>query len=125
MACADSAEEELRKPPTMSKTREEVDEERRRLKVAYGELFDAVTALLFRHDPVGINLEDNTDEYEAEAGTILPRLNGCQSEVEVLQVVHEEFCHWFGVETAGTKKRYAAIASEIWQLWRKAHPDQP
>jgi hypothetical protein len=28
-------------------------------------------ALLFRHDLIGINFKDNTDEYDAEVGTIL------------------------------------------------------
>jgi len=34
-------------------------------------LFAAITAVLFRHDPIGINFEINTDEYDPEAGTIL------------------------------------------------------
>ena len=67
----------------MPRTREEILEERRTLKAEYGELFDSVAALLFRHDSVGINFETNPDEYHAEAGTILPRLRGCQSDEEV------------------------------------------
>ena len=33
------------------KTRDEILEELRRLKTAYGDLFEAVAALLYRHDP--------------------------------------------------------------------------
>jgi len=33
----------------------------------------------YRHDPIGINFEVNTDEYESEAGTILPKLRSCRS----------------------------------------------
>ena len=58
-------------------TREEIESENKRLKAKYGSLFDSITALLFRHDPIGINFEDNTDEYEPEARTILPRLKAC------------------------------------------------
>lgn len=58
----------------MSRTREQILEARRRLRVEYGNLFDSVAALLFRHDPVGINFDENTDEYQPEAETILPRL---------------------------------------------------
>ncbi len=105
----------------MSRTREEIVEERRRLKAEYRELYDQVAELLFRHDPEGINYETNTDEYEPEVGTILPRLRGCHSEDDALRVVHEEFVRWFGADTAGRRERYAKIATEIWQLWRISH----
>jgi len=101
----------------MSRTREEIVQERRRLKAEHRQLYDEVAALLFRHDPEGINFETNTDEYEPEVGTILPRLRSCRSEHDVLQVVHEEFVRWFGADTAGPRERYAKIAAEIWQLW--------
>jgi hypothetical protein len=49
-------------------------EERKALSGTYKRLFTEVSAILFRHDPIGINFEGNTDEYDPEAGTILPRL---------------------------------------------------
>ena len=105
----------------MSRTREEDVRERSRLTAEYRELYDKVVALLFRHDPEGINFETNTDEYEPEVDTILPRLRSCHSEDDdVLKVVHEEFVQWFGAETAGPREHYARIAAEIWQLWRKS-----
>jgi hypothetical protein len=114
----------------MPRTRDEILEERRLLRLEFRELFDETVALLFRHDPIGINFDDNSDEYEPEAGTILPRLRHCQSAADVLKVVHEEFVRWFdGVATAGPQERYSQIASEIWQLWqrhessRKPKPD--
>lgn len=76
----------------MRRTRDEILEEKRRLRTEYGTLFDSVAALLFRYDPVGINFEVNPDEYETETGTILPRLLGCQSVDDVRRVIHEEFC---------------------------------
>jgi hypothetical protein len=98
--------------------REVIVEERRQLKAVYGELFADTAALLFRLDPIGINYDTNTDEYEPEAGTILPRLKNCQSEGDVCRVVHEEFRCWFGID-AGTQKKYEPIAAEIWKLWQK------
>lgn len=70
---------------------------RRRLKVEYGELFDSVAALLFRHDPIGMICEGdtNTDEYQPEARTILPRLKSCHSADDAHVVVHDEFVRWF------------------------------
>jgi hypothetical protein len=98
----------------MPRTREEIMEDRRRLRTEYGELFDSIAALLFRHDPVGINFEENADEYEPEAGTILPRLHNCQSVDDVVRVVHEEFVRWFSADTAGPRESYEEIAFEIW-----------
>jgi len=101
----------------MPMTREQIREERRKLKAEYGDLFDSVTALLFRNDPIGINFDENTDEYEPEARTILPKLHSCESSTDVRRVVHEEFTRWFGSDMAGPPDRYSQIASEIWDLW--------
>ena len=103
----------------MFREREQILEERRKLKNQYGELFDLVAALLFKHDPVDINFKTNTDEYEPEVGTILPRLSGCQSSKEVRYVVYEEFRNWFDDDIAGTEDRYELIAAEIWDLLQK------
>ena len=101
----------------LPRTREVIIEERRQLKIIYGELFDTTTALLFRLDPIGINYKTNTDEYEPEVGTILPRLKSCQSRDDVCRIVHEEFVRWFG--DARPQKNYELIAAELWELWQK------
>jgi hypothetical protein len=102
----------------MTRTREQILQERRQLKAEYGELFNAVTSLLFHVDPIGIAFDnENQDEYDPEAGTILPRLKTCKSAGDALRVVHEEFVRWFGVSTAGPQEHYRTIAAEIWQLW--------
>jgi hypothetical protein len=108
----------------MHRTREEILENRRRLRAEYGELFDSTAALLFRYDPIGVNFEENTDEYETEVDTILPRLRGCHSADDVLQVIHEEFVRWFDSTIAGPRDRYQEIASEIWRLWQ-GHRSNP
>jgi hypothetical protein len=88
------------------------------LKQEYGKLFVAISEALFAADPVGINFEENTDEYEAEVGTILPRLSSARSAEDVHTIVYEEFCHWFGPSpVSGPREKYAAVASEIWSLW--------
>jgi hypothetical protein len=100
-------------------TKAEIQAERRRLKAEYGELFDAVAEILFRHDPIDINFEVNTDEYHPEVGTILPRLKTCASQQDVATVIHEEFHRWFdGME--GPRERYTEIAEEVWALWLKS-----
>lgn len=101
-------------------TRDGIDEQRRRLKAEYRELYEDMAALLFRLDPVGINYDTNTDEYEPEVDTILPRLQTCRSEDDALRVVHEEFMHWFGSTINKSRHKYRKIAAEIWKLWQAA-----
>lgn len=91
-------------------------QQRTRLKQQHRQMFDELSALLFRHDPICLNFETNTDEYDPEAETILPRLLECHSEQGVLTVVHEEFNRWFA-DSAGSKERYTNIAAEIWERW--------
>jgi hypothetical protein len=107
----------------MPRTRDDILEEQRRLKEEYRHLYDEVLSLLFRHDPVGINFDHNTDEYAPEVGTILPRLRSCASEDDVARVVYEEFTRWFG--EPGSRQRYDPIASEIWQLWQRFNAAEP
>ena len=101
---------------SMSVTSEEMQrlrEERKRLSTTCKALLDEISAILFRHDPIGINFDDNTDEYDAEAGTILARLRPDASVEEVTAIVHEEFIRWFGTDTAGPRQKYSAFAPEI------------
>jgi hypothetical protein len=86
------------------------------LKRQYGKLFASISEALFNADPARINCEVNTDEYEAEAATIVPRLSAAQSAEDVQNIVYEEFLYWFE-GTAGGKDNFAAVAAEIWTLW--------
>ena len=81
------------------------------------DLFASVSAILFECDPIGINFEDNTDEYDPEAGSIIPRLSDCSSEADTRKMIHEEFTRWFS-DTAGDENRYTECARKIWQLWQ-------
>jgi hypothetical protein len=92
-------------------------EERKAIKRQYGTLFVSISDALFKADPMGINFDTNTDEYEQEAGTIIPRLSSAKSEEDVQLIVCEEFCRWFGPITAGPKENYASVSAEIWELW--------
>jgi hypothetical protein len=94
------------------------DKERRELlKKQYGILFESVSIALFEADPMGLNFESNTDEYEPEVGTILPRLAKSICVQDVEKIVYEEFCHWFSVKDAGPKETYGPVASKIWEIW--------
>ena len=102
----------------LMRTKEDIAAENKRLKAEYGKLFDRVLEILFRHDPIGINFEDNDDEYEPEVRTILPRLRMCKDCDDAVKMVHEEFQNWFGPDIAGGEERYLAPGEEIWILWK-------
>jgi hypothetical protein len=85
------------------------------LKHQYGVAYEQLSNILFTEDPIGINFEENTDEYNPEVGTILPRLHSCVSIDDVRQVLYEEFVRWFDVATAGPPKNYQVAAKRIWE----------
>ncbi|MCW5669046.1 MAG: hypothetical protein KIT86_05250 [Hydrogenophaga sp.] len=104
-------------PPELVQAIRQTQAERERLRQAHPELFAAVSAAMFHRDPVEINYHFNTDEYDAEAGTVIPRLKDCASAGEVANVLHEEFVRWFGAETAGPRERYLPLSEDIWAMW--------
>jgi hypothetical protein len=62
---------------------------REHVLVGREDLVSRVEALLFCHDPIGINFDTNTDEYRPEA--------------------HRQI--------AGPVERYRVVAESIWGLW--------
>jgi len=89
--------------------------EREQLRAQYPDLFERLLQILFRVDPLGVNFEDNTNEYEPEVGTILPRLAQARSEADMHRILTEELEHWFGASIATRfPERVARAAREIW-----------
>ncbi len=91
-------------------------EDRRRRLVGQEEVVSFIEALLFETDPIGINFEENTDEYRPEAETIALRLSEAASEGDLRRIVHEEFVRWFDEQLAGPEVRYQRIATVIWDV---------
>jgi len=102
----------------MESDRDIIRRERAALRQRYGDLFDVVARILFDADPIDINYETNTDEYEPEVGTILPRLIEASTVEDVSRIVHEEFVHWFGADEADAVKNYQSVATRIWGAWQ-------
>jgi hypothetical protein len=59
--------------------------------VTQRDLVDAVSQILFLADPVGINFETNTDEYDAESETIVIGLPNAHGPEDVTALTHETF----------------------------------
>lgn len=83
-------------------------------------LVQEVSAILFAADPIGINDEENTDEYDPEAQSIVLRLPTVTSVLDLQVVCHEEFTRWFSADQAGPLERYASIARDIWAAAARA-----
>lgn len=91
--------------------------ERQALKGQYKDLFVAISAIFFKHDPIGLDFESNIDEYDPEVGPLLVRLPHCRSAADVQKAVHEVFIELFDAQLAGPPERYAGIGVEVWELW--------
>lgn len=97
---------------------EEVLETRSAIQLQYGDLYDILLEIFFRHDPLGINFGGNTDEYDPEVRTIIPRIAEADSPATLCRIIHQEFARWFGRSGTGDVEDYQALAQEVWQTWR-------
>jgi hypothetical protein len=107
----------VRKQLRLSKRAQQARKQLPAVKAGFGPLFDEVSAILFHHDPMHVNAGFNTDEYNPEVGTILPRLKDCRSVRDVQKVVYEEVEQWFGIP--GEPEKYRQLSREIWSAWRR------
>jgi hypothetical protein len=100
----------------------DVGDRRRLVKTEYAGLYAAATHLFFKVDPIGINFASNSDEYEPEVGTVLPRLESAESVDDVGRILREEFRRWFGdVFDGRSTDRLAPELWSLWQAWKSSH----
>lgn len=91
-------------------------DDRAMIRAHYGKLVTSVSAVLSEADPIGIACD--TDDYDVEATTIIPRLETALSVDDVHSIIHQEFGRWFGASHEWTKQDYVPLAIKIWDLWR-------
>jgi hypothetical protein len=110
-----------RRLPDIRRKRESMERERERraeLKATYTHLFDELAAAFFELDPAGINFETNTDEYELEVGTVLPRLPEARSAYDVEAILRFEFDRWFGLAQYDGGRTWG-LAERVWAIWSR------
>lgn len=90
---------------------------------SYRALVAAISAALFECDPAGVNHGVNTDEYDAEAGHIVPRLQRARSVGDVRRIV-VDIVGYIGSEGPNPEERYECAAERIWDAWQAADPEQ-
>lgn len=94
-----------------------VEEYRKERVKEYSEAFDKISMILFEHDPIGLNFEDNVAEYELEAGMVMNRFSEADSVDRLSEIVQEIFIECFTEELAIRKREvYAPIAKEVWKV---------
>lgn len=89
------------------------------LHARYGDVLERITAILFQHDPMHLNFEHNTDEYEPEARRILWSLPTINSVDEARHTIRAIFAALFDDRMAGPESRYQRAAEDIWGLWER------
>lgn len=82
-----------------------------------GRRYYDLLGIFFRHDPVGINFEENVDEYAPEVETVLPRIAEVDGVESLADLLYSEFDEWFS-GAAGPRERYLPIAREVWERWQ-------
>jgi len=90
------------------------------LKKQYSSLYTQIEKILFEHDLIGINFEDNTDEYAPEVDTILPRLSSASNVEDVFIIIKEEFIVFFEDIAKDIKDDlYKSMAEDVWLAWKQ------
>ena len=87
------------------------------VKSHYGELFLELRMIINLHDPIGLSKYGLADEYDPETASILVQLNNDLSEVQVHELVYQDFKYWFN-PVAGKKEKYKDLSSDIYK-WLK------
>jgi hypothetical protein len=84
----------------------------------YGVLFSSVSKILFEYDPVGINFENNTDEYDPEAHDIIGMIQN-KNNITTTAICKKVFSKWFSPALARGFSGYGAMAKEIDNKWEQ------
>ena len=92
-------------------------ESRRGQTAGRRDLVAEVSRILFATDPIGLDFETNTDEYDSEAETIVIALPAARNVEDVHAITFETFVQWFDADTAGKRETYGEPALRIWQAW--------
>jgi len=110
-------------PERMEKRRLEMLERREKVsKIIDTSTYNEISKILFKYDPINLNFESNTDEYDSEADYIVIRFQEMKSVEELEAMIKEVFIQMFDEKLANTQHAldaYKPIASEIWALMSK------
>lgn len=86
---------------------------------AYAALLDEVSATLFLHDPLALELDEHAGEYDALAASVLTRLRTVNNRWDAATVIHAACVDVAGPRRAGRPDRYRDLAGDVWDVWAR------
>jgi hypothetical protein len=95
--------------------KETVEQYRVRRIKERGPIFNSICEILFQCDPVGLNFDENIDEYEGEAILIEKELNKIKNINDLSEIINSIFTQQF-TEKIGSENKYKQVVNEIWNL---------
>lgn len=94
-------------------------ERQERVRKEYGTFFTEIARILYEHDFLGLATAGcPEDEYELEAGTIIPRLHETNTRDELARIIKEKFTRWYSLKSLGPDEWFAEVAQDIWATWQ-------
>lgn len=89
-------------------------------------LFHRIRSIINTLDPLGIVTDRSAeDEYDAQVGSILPRLQEAHAPEDVRDIVKSEFARWFEAHLISDwEPPYNAVES-IWHEWQRFSDHDP
>lgn len=89
----------------------------KKARAAYPQLFNAIRAVIYRHDPSGLfALGAPKDEHDDDVHRIISRLQHVDSPDAVPEILDDVMGYWFE-ENPDPKDFARAMAPPIWDAW--------
>lgn len=76
-----------------------------------------MSATLFLHDPLALNLDEHAGEYDALAAAVLGQLRTVNNRWDAASVVLAACVAAAGPQRAGRPERYRDVAGDVWDVW--------
>jgi hypothetical protein len=92
-------------------------QQHRMLQKEYGNFYRVVSDIVFRHNPMELDGNHNTGDYDPEVDLLLSRIPEAENLRALQELLFEVFLTDFGEENCGGKERYDIAASEIWKAY--------
>ena len=89
------------------------------LQKEYGRFYRGVSDILFRHNPMELDGNRNTGQYDPEVDLLLSRIREAEDLNTLGALLFEVFLTDFGEENCGSRERFDVAAAEIWKAYER------
>lgn len=84
----------------------------------YNKLIIELRSVFNKFDPIGIQEDENFDEYNPEIKAILSKTRKGMNMVQLQELIYNVFVSWFDEETAGNKEEYENLTREVYEHFK-------